>query len=115
MQSTKKWLFGTLLLAALAGATLLSGTFSTSQAQPGRGPNGRDHWQHHDGHWSFWCVADQRWYFTDGAHWFFKDGSAWRLYRFDRKFGHDSFVKGEYKVPGEHEKILLPRHDVFRR
>jgi len=114
MQSAKKWVFGALLGALLAGTMLLLGTSSFSRAQPGRAGE-RDYWQHHDGRWSLWHAIDQRWYYTDGTHWFFRDGNAWRLYRFDRKFGHEGFVMGEYKVPGEREKILAPRHDVFRR
>lgn len=111
--SVQKWVFGALLGAILAGTILLLGTSSIGGAKPGR-PEGRDHWQHHDGRWSFWHAADQRWYYTDGIHWFFRDGNAWRLYRFDRKFGHDCFERGEYKVPAEHERIVVPRHDVFR-
>jgi hypothetical protein len=68
-------------------------------------------WQYHDGHWSCWDVTDHCWYYTDGSHWFFDDHNAWRVYRFDRHFGKEGFVHGDYKVPREVEKIVVPRHE----
>ncbi len=77
----------------------------------------RNHWRHHDGHWSYWYEPDRRWYYTDGTNWFYQgdDDTAWRVYRFDKDFGREDFERGEYRVPGVDVKIEVPRFGVYRR
>jgi len=110
-------MFGAFLAAALAGTALLSASsFSTAEG-PRVAAAGHDHWQHHDGHWSYWHEGDHRWYYTDGSNWYANDGGqndAWSVYRFDKdhKFGAD-FERGEYKAPEEGAKIEMPRHHIF--
>jgi hypothetical protein len=71
------------------------------------------------GHWSYWHEGDKRWYYTDGSHWYYNDpdadADAWHVYRFDKQFGREGFEKGEYKVPNEGTKIVVPRHRAYRR
>ncbi len=111
MKYANAWLCAAVVVAGLGGAAILSGTAPKAEAAPVEA----SHWRFHDGHWSFWHEGDKRWYYTDGAHWFFSDGKAWHLYPFDRGFGREGFVHGEYKVPveREREKIIVPRHGVF--
>ncbi len=117
MRNAKVWLLGAFLAAGLAGAAVLLGT-SSSRAAPERVPVAvaNRHWEHHDGHWSVWDEGDKRWYYTDGSHWYFNDGgetAPWQLYRFDKehKFGAD-FERGDYKLPEEGVKIVVPHHHV---
>jgi hypothetical protein len=116
MRSTKVWVLAILFLAVLAGTVMWLGASSPGNAALAEG---HDHWQHHDGHWSYWNEGDKRWYYTDGSHWFSNDGGdndAWKVYRFDKdhKFGAD-FERGEYKVPEEGVKIEVPRHGVYHK
>jgi hypothetical protein len=100
--------------AALAGVWALTAHVSSVEAAPPEVLKG-DHWRNHDGHWSYWHEADKRWYYTDGTHWFFHDGKVWVPYRFDKEFGREKFHHGEYKIPEEKARIVLPVHDVFHR
>jgi hypothetical protein len=76
MRSAKVWMLGAFLAAALAGTALLSASsFSSAEPVRERAAEGRDHWQHHDGHWSYWSEGDKRWYYTDGSHWYANDGA----------------------------------------
>jgi hypothetical protein len=112
MKNAKVWLCATVVVAGLAGATIMSGTAPKAEAAAPEA----SHWRFHDGRWSFWHEGDKRWYYTDGAHWFYNEGKAWKLYTFDRVFGRgEGFVHGEYKVPveREREKIIVPRHGIF--
>ncbi|OWK41944.1 hypothetical protein [Fimbriiglobus ruber] len=113
MRNLKLYLVVAVAGIALTGTWALTGL--TPSAEAAREEPRGDHWRNHDGHWSFWCEADKRWYYTDGTHWFFHDGKAWEAYRFDKHFGREGFVHGEYKVPDEKVKLVLPRHEVFRR
>src|SRR5580693_1954261 len=102
MRSVKLCL-GTLVFGlALTGIWSLTTRTQTVEAAAAAAeePKG-DYWRNHDGHWSYWCAADERWYYTDGTHWFWNDGKVWVPYRFDKKFGHEGFVHGEYKIPAE--------------
>lgn len=112
MRNAKVWLAAALAGAVLGGAILLT-VPSPSVAAPVVVIE-KDHWRNHDGHWSYWNAEDKAWYYTDGIHWFINDGRAWKLYRFDRKFGHENFVHGEYKVPGERVEVVVPKHGVYR-
>lgn len=114
MRNQKAWLAVVFVVAALAGAAVGTGSSPVVSAATTAEPPG-DHWQHHDGHWSYWHAGDKRWYYTDGVHWFFNDGKVWQPYRFDREFGKERFERGEYKVPGEGVKIVVPRHEVHHR
>jgi hypothetical protein len=73
-----------------------------------------DHWQHHDGHWSYWHDGDKRWYYTDGSHWFFEEKGHWHLYKFDHGFGRKDFVMADYKPPVNEKKVVLPFHIVVK-
>jgi hypothetical protein len=111
MTKAKVGLCAILLAAAMAGSALvLTRSGPTASAAP---PVVDNHWRFHDGHWSYWHEGDKRWYYTDGAHWFWNDGGAWKLYAFDHGFGKEAFVHGEYKVPVEREKIIVPHHGVY--
>ena len=110
MRSVKVWLLGAFLLTVLAGTAMLVNT-SPGTAAP---EVVKEHWENHDGHWCYWHEGDKRWYYTDGVHWFYEDGKAWHLYRFDKVFGKEGFVKGDYKVPGEEVKIVVPTHKIRR-
>jgi hypothetical protein len=104
------------LALAVIGAALM-GTWMLTSVSPvvvAAEPAG-DHWRNHDGHWSFWSDADKRWYYTDGTHWFFHDGKVWAPYRFDKHFGKENFVRGDYKIIEEKRKVVLPVHEVFHR
>jgi len=98
MRFAKKLLFSALTLVALAGAA------NTARA---------DYWRNHDGHWSYFHEGDKCWYYTDGTHWFCENAGHWLLYRFDKKFGHENFEMGGYKVPHERVKVVVPEHRVF--
>jgi hypothetical protein len=36
--------------------------------------------------------------------------SSWLV----KQFGRDDFERGDYKVPAEDAKIIMPRHGVYR-
>jgi hypothetical protein len=112
MKNAKVWLCAAFVAAGLTGTAILTGPVPKAEAAAPEA----SHWRYHDGHWSFWHEGDKRWYFTDGVHWFYSEGAAWRLYPFDRAFGREAFVHGEYKVPveRERERIVVPRHGVYR-
>jgi hypothetical protein len=111
MFKVKAWAIAALVVVALAGVAVVS-PVGRSVAEDRIG--GKDYWRHHEGHWSHWNAEDKRWYYTDGSHWFYHDGDAWKTYRFDKKFGREGFERGEYKVPGEDVRIVVPRHKVYR-
>src|SRR3954469_11924523 len=113
MKNAKVLLFVALTAVLLAGAVTWVRTGSSTAAAQER-VIVRDHWRHHAGHWSYWHEGDKRWYYTDGSHWFYHDGDAWKPYRFDRKFGREGFERGEYRIPGEDVKIVVPRHEIYR-
>jgi hypothetical protein len=113
MRQVKVWVLAALVGVALTGFSLVNSVERTAQAAEDRRED-KDHWRHHDGHWSQWNAADKRWYYTDGSHWFYNEGDAWKTYRFDKKFGREGYERGEYKVPGERDKIVVPRHKVYR-
>jgi hypothetical protein len=116
MRSAKTWLFGTFLVAMLAGTALLFTTTSSSTAAPERERAANRNWRYHDGHWSMYDDGDKRWYYTNGEHWFYNtgnEGDAWTVYRFDKGFGRDGFERGDYKIPEERAKIEVPRHGVY--
>jgi hypothetical protein len=112
MRSVKICLATLFVGMALTGTWALTSKTASVTAAPLEEPRG-DHWRNHDGHWSYWCEADKRWYYTDGTHWFFHDGKVWVPYRFDKHFGHEGFEHGEYKIPEERARIVLPVHDVW--
>jgi len=105
-------MFVALIMASL-GATALVSTMPNAAAAPERVIE-KAHWHHHDGHWSYWHDGDKRWYYTDGSHWFYQDGDAWKVYRFDKGFGREGFERGEYKIPDEKVKVVVPRHGTWR-
>jgi hypothetical protein len=111
MRNVRVWLFGALVLVALAGLVLLVGAPSSAASAD---PVLKDHWRHHDGHWSYYYEPDKMWYYTDGTNWYYNDDDAWKIYRFDRKFGREGFERGEYKIPGEDVKIVVPSFHVYR-
>jgi hypothetical protein len=111
MRNAKTWLLAAVLFGAFAGTGVLM-VNSSSRAEP---QELKDHWRHHDGHWSYWDTGDKRWYYTDGQNWFFNEGEAWRPYGFDKHFGKEGFERGEYKVPGEGVKVVVPGHKVYHR
>ena len=113
MWKVKGWVVVALVIA-LAGATAVVSTTPRAGAEPERAVE-KSHWHHHDGHWSYWHEGDKRWYYTNGEHWFYQDGDAWKVYSFDKEFGREGFEKGEYKVPEEGVKIVVPRHKTWRR
>jgi len=96
-------------LFACSGGALLLGT-SPSRAEPQAGKN---YWRHHDGHWSYWDAADNRWYYTNGEHWFYNQNNKWYPYRFDKSFGRTGFERGKYVVPAENANIVVPAHGVY--
>lgn len=113
MKDMKAGVFASLVVALLLGAGLfVSSQSNRAKAEP---VVVKDQWRHHDGHWSYWHEGDKRWYYTDGSNWFYEDGGNWNVYRFDKQFGREGFERGEYKIPGEDVKIVIPRHRVFRR
>ena len=107
MRRAKLFLCAAFAAAALVGTVLLTAPMRSVGAPPAVVVK----WQYHDGHWSCWDESDHSWYYTDGSHWFCDDHNAWKVYRFDRHFGKEGFVHGEYKVPREVEKIVVPRHE----
>jgi len=114
MRNAKVWLLAAVVMAALCGTALLTDPSSSgSVAAQERG--GGEHWRWHDGHWSYWYPADNRWYYTDGTNWYYHDNDAWHVYRFDRQFGRQNFERGAYRVPAEAEKVVVPRHGIWRR
>jgi hypothetical protein len=112
MESLKRWLLAVLVLAALNGTVMVINLSSSSAVAEEKGPG--DHWRNYDGHWSYWHEGDRRWYYTDGTHWYYHNGTGWVLYEFDKLFGRIGFHHGTYKVPVDHAKIVLPRHDIYR-
>ena len=77
----------------------------------------KNHWRHHDGHWSYWYEPDRRWYYTNGTNWYYQgdNDDAWRVYRFDKDYGREGFERGDYRVPEEGAKIEAPRFRAYRR
>ncbi|QJX00647.1 hypothetical protein [Frigoriglobus tundricola] len=114
MRTMKMCLATLFVVTALTGTWALTSRTPSAGAAPREEPRG-DYWRNHDGHWSLWCEADKRWYYTDGTHWFWHDGKVWAPYRFDKKFGREGFVHGEYKIPEERARIVLPVHEIHRR
>jgi hypothetical protein len=113
MQDVKKTLLAVFAVLALAAAMTAINVTSARLTAAEKVVAG-DHWRHFDGHWSYWHEADHRWYYTDGVHWYYHDGAGWLLYQFDKLFGRAGFVHGEYKVPPEHVKVVVPRHEVVK-
>jgi hypothetical protein len=113
MRNLKLWLFGVFVGAVLSGLKMSMASTPTARAED---KVAKDHWRHHDGHWSHWNEQDKRWYYTDGTHWYYNDNDndAWKVYRFDKKFGREGFEQGEYKVPAEDAKVVVPKHSVYR-
>jgi hypothetical protein len=111
MRNAKTRLFGILVgVALLCGAVVVTLEPITEAAQ---NVELKQHWRHHDGHWSYWYPADKAWYYTDGTNWYYNNGNAWNVYRFDKGFGREGFERGEYKVPAEGAKIVVPNHGVW--
>jgi hypothetical protein len=92
MRSAKVWLCAAFVMAALAGASLLTATVSSVGAAAAARAPAKATWHYHDGRWSYWDEGDHRWYYTDGSHWFFEDNNAWKVYRFDKTFGREGCV-----------------------
>jgi len=117
MRRPKLWILGAFLVGMLASSFLFSPSGPSVQARDEKVVRVKDHWRHHDGHWSYWHEPDRRWYYTDGTNWFYQgdDEDAWRVYRFDKDFGREGFERGEYRVPGEDIKIVVPRHHIYRK
>ena len=117
MQRAKEWLLGAFLVGLLGGSLMYSGIEPSAQARDEKVVKVKNHWRHHDGHWSYWYEPDRRWYYTDGTNWFYQgdNDDAWRVYSFDRGFGREDFERGEYVVPGPDVKIVTPRFRVYRR
>ncbi|QVL33815.1 hypothetical protein KIH39_07885 [Telmatocola sphagniphila] len=113
MRNAKFWILSVCFATALTGTAFLAGSSNSISAEPRE--DLKDHWRNHDGHWSYWNEADKQWYYTDGVHWFFSTGKGWELYRFDKKFGHEGFEHGTYKVPTPEVKVVVPRHEVWHR
>jgi hypothetical protein len=111
MQNAKVWVCGLVVGMALAGTAFMVGAPAVTSAQPRE--ELKDHWRHHDGHWSYYHAQDKHWYYTDGSHWFSNTDKGWEPYKFDRKFGREGFERGEYKVPPQDAKIVLPKHEVW--
>jgi hypothetical protein len=114
MLKARVWAVAAVVVIALVGLVILAPAGSMAADKDVVAKN---HWRHHGGHWSYWYEPDRRWYYTDGTHWFYTDadGDAWRLYRFDRKFGREDFERGDYRMPDERAKIVVPRHKVWHR
>jgi hypothetical protein len=114
MRNAKVLLYTTLFIGVLTCAML-----ATSEPTTAAGENKAavaNHWRNHDGHWSYWNDADQRWYYTDGTNWFYNNGNtgdAWNVYGFDKQFGKEGFEKGDYKVPEAGAKVETPRHGIY--
>ena len=112
MRNVKLWVCAAFIAGVLAGAAAPFVT-APSKASAEDKVVLKDHWRHHDGHWSYWNDADKAWYYTDGTNWYYNDADAWKVYHFDKKFGREGFERGEYKVPGEGVKIVVPGHKVW--
>ena len=111
MRKVRGWLLGAVLGAILAAGGMW--LMTTSSADAALEAIMKDHWRHHDGHWTYWHNADKRWYYTDGSHWFYHHDGAWKLYEFDKDFGLGC-ERGEYKVTErERLKIVVPTHKVY--
>ena len=110
MQSVKLLLVLATILAVLGGWVLVADR--ASSVAVAAEPAG-DHWRNFDGHWSYWHEGDKRWYYTDGSHWYYHNGSGWVLYEFNKLFGR-GFHHGDYHVPAERGKIVMPKHDVYK-
>ena len=116
MRDAKVWLLSGMLVAMLSATALFVGT-SPSLAQPSSREEHREdqsYWRHHDGRWSHWDARDRRWYYTDGSHWFYHDNNRWQPYRFDRNFGRDGFVRGQYQPHREGVTVVVPTHQVYQ-
>jgi hypothetical protein len=113
MRNAKVLLCATLFMAAFGWAMLtVSGPTAANQKEVAG-----SHWRHHDGHWSYWHDGDRRWYYTDGSNWFYNggaEGTPWTVYGFDKQFGREGFVKGDYRTPVEGAKITAPKHGIYR-
>jgi hypothetical protein len=114
MRNLKTWLFAALIVLVLGGLALVATTAPSASAEEKKVV--RNHWRYHDNHWSYWDDADRRWYYTDGTNWYYSgpDDDAWRVYRFDKSYGREGFERGEYKIPDENAKIVVPRHKIYR-
>jgi hypothetical protein len=110
MRNAKAWLCGGILVAVLSGTAMFVGT-SPSLAQPGTASE--SYWRHHDGRWNYWDARDKRWYYTDGSHWFYHENNRWQPYRFDRAFGREGFIRGQYVPPPAGATITVPTHQVY--
>jgi hypothetical protein len=109
MRNGRTWLVAIFTAAVL----IFSEASSVALAKPAAAKN---HWRHHDGHWSYWHSGDKRWYYTDGANWYYNDNDdAWKVYRFDKNFGRKGFKRGKYRAPAAGVKVEAPRHRVYRR
>ena len=113
MRSVKLWVFVAFVAGALAGLAVPSLTAPSKVSAEERKVELKSHWRNHDGHWSYFDERDKCWYYTDGKHWYTHEGEGWKVYKFDKKFGHDGFEHGEYKVPGVDIKIELPKHKIY--
>jgi hypothetical protein len=113
MKSPRKLLLAALVMGSLVGAAItidLAASRNVAAQAPGPG----DHWRNYNGHWSYWHEGDKRWYYTDGTHWYYHNGAGWVVYEFDKLFGRGpGFLHGDYKIPGPHARVELPRHDVY--
>ncbi len=112
MLQSRVWAFAAFIMVAMAGVAVVAP--ASRSAAEDKAVVVKDHWRHHEGHWSYWHQGDRRWYYTDGSHWFYHDGDAWQIYPFDKTFGRDGFERGEYRVPGKEGKIVVPRHPIYR-
>jgi len=114
MQSLKASLFAVLTGALVGGTVALVGTAGPSAEAADKAVH--NHWRYHDGHWGYWYEPDQRWYYTDGANWYYSGGdqNGWNVYRFDKKYGREEFERGDYRLPDEGAKIVVPRHQYYR-
>jgi hypothetical protein len=112
MEGLRKCALAALVLVAIgtcATVELLSSRPAVAQEKVAG-----DHWRNFDGHWSYWHDGDKRWYYTDGVHWYYHNGAGWVIYQFDKLFGLTGFHRGDYHVPVDHAKIVVPRHEVFK-
>lgn len=105
------WAIAALVMVALAGVVVVVPASRSTAAE--NAVAGKDHWRHHDGHWSYWHEGDKRWYYTDGSNWFYNTGTGWNTYGFDKQFGREGFEKGDYRTPGKDHKIVAPIHKTY--
>jgi len=115
MRNAKVWLSTGLLVAMLSGATMFVATSLGLAQTVVRDEHRADqsYWRHHDGRWTHWDARDKRWYYTDGSHWYYHENNRWNPYRFDRSFGRDGFVRGQYLPPAAGTTIVVPTHQVY--